>query len=56
MNSSYRRTPRFTSTGIVTASILLVTLVMAASLLLDLPAADPSNTTTVVQASGHVRS
>jgi hypothetical protein len=35
MNSAYNRTRRISPTGIATASILLVTLVMAASLLFD---------------------
>ena len=55
MNSPYSRTHRVTPTGIATASILLVTLVMAASLLFDRPAANPSGSTTVVQATAHAK-
>jgi hypothetical protein len=55
MNSPYNRTHRFSPTGIATASILLVTLVMVASLVFDRPVANPPASTTVVQATAHMK-
>jgi hypothetical protein len=55
MNSPYRRTHRVTPTGVATASILLVSLLMAASLLFEQPEPNPSSSTNVVQATAHVR-
>ena len=55
MNSPYSQAHRVTPTGIATASILLVTLCMAASLLFEQLAAKPSDGTTVVQAAARAR-
>jgi hypothetical protein len=54
MNSPYNRTHRVTPTGIATASILLVTLLMAASLLVDQSTAQPYPGTAVAQAPAQV--
>jgi hypothetical protein len=54
MNSLYSRTPGVSPTGIATASILLVTLIMAASLVLD-PEANAFHRTTVVQTTTHAK-
>jgi hypothetical protein len=55
MNSPYSRTHRVSPTGIATASILLVTLCMAASLLFDQPTERASAGTTVVQTTAHAK-
>jgi hypothetical protein len=55
MNRPYSQTHRVTPTGIATASILLVALVMAASLLFDQPAGRASAGTAVTQTIAHVR-
>jgi hypothetical protein len=52
MNCLYGRTPRLTPTGIATASILLLSLLMAASLFLDQPNAQAS-ASVVVQTTAH---
>jgi hypothetical protein len=55
MKSPYVRPQTVTPTGIATGAILLVTLVMAASLLFDQPAANPSGSTTIVQTAAHAK-